>query len=1077
MRIDILGTLRVSNSDHEPITIRETKVREMLLWLLVSEGAVVSVDRLTELLWPHKLPKNPSASVHNKIWQLRRTLDEADPGSKDLVQAMSGGYRLDHDSVDIDAATFERMVHDSRQLGPENRAMALGDALALWRGPAFVDIADNVEAQSVASRLEELRLTALEDHAEARLALGEHHHVAADLDVHLRQHPHRERLRAAQMRALYRSGRQVQALDSFDELRVHLADELGIDPGPELVALRQAILEQNADITSAVMPRAKIATNLPAETSSLIGRTSTIARVRAHLDSSRLVTLTGVCGVGKTRVAIATAAGIADDYPDGVWLIELSQIDPKRDDPYEALVSLVSNVLDIQEEQSMRTQSPSPSRPPVTRLLDSVRRQRVLLLLDNCEHQIDQTTRLARLLLQAAPNLKILATSQEPLNVPGEIRYKVPPLELPAGEPDHLGETNEMPSAVELFVERTTAIAEDFALDLASAPAVHRICKRLDGIPLALELAATRVPTLGVDEVADRLEDRFALLSKGPRGAPARQQTLRAAIDWSWSLLTESERRILSRLAVHTGSFTLSSAEAVCADLQTESRADNFIDHISRLVERSLVAAKREPAGLRYSLFESIAEFCLEHLAQANELNETRTRHLHHQVELVSCLSTQLRGRDQAKALEQLNAESINVRSALEFAVRSGHSEEALTLANSMAWHWFLRGQLSEAVKALRLVLSSNDADRYPAARTSVMAWLAALSLRIGDDRRFLTECESIEQRSSEVHDRPTHAFTLWLLGFAQIGLGDQVASRRRIQRSHDEFREIGGQWGTAAALAALAAHAMLQSDFDEIEDYGRESYETFLKIGDSWGRLQALDSLAFISEVRGNYNGAVKLHAEGLAVAEDLGMWSEVALKRSGLGRIALLQGDLRRARELHESALTLAAKQGFTFGEQYAEVGLGMVSRREGGLDAAEAHFTRWLDWCREWQGHSGTTLLLAELGFIAELRGQIDVAETMHKEGYASAIESGDSRAVGLALEGLAGARAGAQYFEEAAELLGAAESLRAKAGAPLATGERGDVNRVNAIVRHKIGGNSAEISFLVTGSTRANQLRSG
>lgn len=1054
MRFDILGTLQVSTDDGAPIVVRESKVRTLLLQLLIADGAPVTVDRLIELLWPTKPPANPVASVHTKVWQLRRTLAGAEAGTQELVQSASSGYRLDRDAVDIDARLFEQMVRRARWDEPKERAQLLTEALALWRGPALADVADEPSAQPTVTRLEELRLTALEDHAETRLELGEHHLLVAELTDLLSQYPLRERLRAAQMRALYRSGQHAEALRSYDELRACLASDLGLDPGPELTALRQAMLEKDASLATPAAPTPRVRTNLPADVTSLIGRGPTIGHVRALLEAGRLVTLTGIGGVGKTRTALAAAAGLVTHYPDGVWLVEVSLLDADHEDSYDALVGLVADVLEVRDENPSGPLSPGQPLPLVARLAAALRSKQMLLVLDNCEHQVEHVAQLTQRLLRAAPGVRFLATSQESLGITGEQLWAVPPLDLPADEPDALIDTDDLPSAVQLFVTRATATAPGFTLDRTTAPAVHAICTRLDGIPLALELAATRVRALGVHEVADRLADRFALLSAGARGAPARQQTLRAAIDWSWDLLTDPERRILRRLAVHTGGFSLAAAEAVCTDTTADNGTGDVVHLLTRLVDRSLVAATTGPAGTRYSLAESIAAYCLEQLTP-DEDAATRTRHINFHIHNAQHALTQLRSHEQRHVLEHLSADTANIRSALDFATRTGRASDALNLVNSMAWHWFLRGQLSEALNSLTQALSTAGADQYPAEQTTAMAWHAGLRLRSGDGVDALADCEDILRRSAEVHDRPARASTLWFLGFAQIGFGDQEASRHRIRQALIDFRDLGDRWGIAAALAALAVHAVLHSDLTEIENNGHESSQLFRELGDGWGQMQAMDTLAFLSEVRGDYDDAVRLHHEGLTIAEDLGLWSEVSIKLSGLGRIALLQGDYPRARALHERAFSMAVEQGFTFGEQFAEVGLGLGTRREGDLDAAEQHLRRWLDWCWEWQGHNGAALLLAELGFIAEQRGQPDLAETLHKEGYAAATTSADPRTVALTLEGLAGARAGAHHHDEAAALLGAAAAARSAAGAPLADGERGDVQRVSAIVRQDLG----------------------
>ncbi|MGW6310550.1 ATP-binding protein, partial [Streptomyces niveus] len=426
----------------------------------------------------------------------------------------------------------------------------LAEALGLWRGEAFADFAGEPFALAEANRLAEARLTALEEQAEVRLELGEHAELAGELGGLVAAHPLRERLRAAHLRALYGAGRQTEALESFEELRRRLSDELGLEPGRELIALQQAVLRQ--DLTVANPARPAVVTNLPTPLTEIVGREEAAAGVRALLGAARLVTLTGPGGVGKTRLAVEVARRSAEAYPDGAWLVELAALAPSpgpRVDPdvVNAAAEAVMRALGIQETDG--DGSANGALSPAGRLGGALRDRRLLLVLDNCEHVVGPVAELTATLLPNAPGLTVLTTSQEPLAISGEQVWPVPPLPLP--------------SAVALFTAR--AGAHDADSTEAETAAVAELCRRLDGIPLALELAASRVRTIGVHGLVARLDDRFKLLAVGPRNAPDRQRTLRAVIDWSWGLLTAPERVVLRRLAVHSGSCALEAAEAVCA--------------------------------------------------------------------------------------------------------------------------------------------------------------------------------------------------------------------------------------------------------------------------------------------------------------------------------------------------------------------------------------------------------------------------------------------------------------------------------------------------------------------------------
>ncbi|NUR88439.1 MAG: AfsR/SARP family transcriptional regulator, partial [Nonomuraea sp.] len=686
MRFGVLGPLAVWTDAGELVTIPGLKVRALLVDLLVHEGHPVSVDRLVEDLWGAEPPGNPAGALQVRVSQLRKALEDAEPGGKNLVVSRAPGYLLRADPGALDAVRFAELLAGAEAAdSPRARAGLLADALALWRGAAYADFADEEYTRSAIVRLEEQRLTALELHAETRLELGEHGLLVGELGDLVARHPLRERLRAVHMRALYRAGRQGEALASFGELRERLADELGLDPGPDLMALHQAILGQDPALS---LPAERPTTNLPAPVSKLVGRDEALAEICALAESERLVTLTGTGGVGKTRLALEAAHRLLDAYQDGAWFVALDQA---THSPAEAIMA----ALDIRED---------PSGGDVhERLAAALRPRRALLVLDNCEHVVERVAELAELLLRAAPHLSVLATSREPLGVYGEVLWSVPPLDLPTGT-----ELTEMArsDAVRLFVARAAASARGFALEAGNAQAVAQLCRRLDGIPLALELAATRVRALGVQGVVARLDDRFKLLASGRRGAPARQQTLMAVIDWSWDLLSDEERVVLRRLAVHADGCTLESAESVCGDPGLD-----VLDLLARLVDRSLVVVVEGAGGVRYRLLESVSEYCAGRLADAGELAAVRRAHLSHYLDLAVRAEPELYGRDQREWLLRLDAESANLRAALDTAAAENDAASALRLVNALAWYWYLRGRLAEGRRSLGAALAVAGAD------------------------------------------------------------------------------------------------------------------------------------------------------------------------------------------------------------------------------------------------------------------------------------------------------------------------------------------------------------------------------
>ncbi|MFF8312118.1 AfsR/SARP family transcriptional regulator [Streptomyces lydicus] len=1058
MQFRVLAPLEVRSTDGRSAPVPEKKVRALLAALLAHHGRPVSADRLVEHLWGARPPANPTASLQSKVSQLRRALDTAEPGARKLVAAAPPGYRLDVAADALDAGRFTALTTRAYAAADaRERAGLLAAALDLWHGPAFAGFADGDLIRPVAESLEEQRLTALEERAAARLELGEHAPLTGELAALAARHPLRERLRALQLTALYRAGRQSEALTAYGEIRALLAEELGVDPGPELAAAHRAILRQEpweqrepgggavardggraqgAVGTTPARPR----TNLPAPLTALLGRQDAVRQVEQALTDHRLLTLTGPGGVGKTRLALETAGRLGGTFPDGVWLVELAALS-RPDDPARGrdtrctaaeLAETVLAVLGIREGAA--------GGPVAERLIGAVRGKRLLLVLDNCEHVIDAAAEVTAALLAAAPHLRTLVTSREPLGLPGEAVWAVPPLE-PAG-------------AVELFAARATAADPTFALDAGTTPVVAEICRRLDGIPLALELAATRVRALGVRELNARLDDRFRLLGAGRRGAPARQQTLRAVLDWSWELLPAPERTVLRRLAVQADGCTLRAAETVCAG--DGVRQDEVLDLLARLVDRSLVTVARTAHEPRYRLLETVAAYCLERLAEAGELPAVRRRHHRYYTELAEGAEPLLYGAGQHEWLARLDAEAANLRAALDGSIREGAADRALRLVNALAWYWFLRGRLAEAGRSLEAALAAGEAaaGSVPESRRlRAAAWQVGMGSLAGGDADPVARAAAVLQRY-EAHGEPRErAWAQWFLGYAQVGLGDPVAAAARLDRSLAAFRALGDRWGTAACLSSRAqgTRGHLAARRRDAE----ESAALFGELGDGWGQLQAAEALGAMAEITGDYARAARLHEDGLRIAEELGLWIQASYKLTGLGRIALLTGDLARARDCHERGLRLAAEQSHRRGEMFAECGLALGARKEGRLDEAEARLRPWLEWCRGRDGDPGTAFALAELGFVAELRGDTGAARRLHLDGFEAARATGDPRAVALALEGLAGVQAQAGRFVSAARLLGAAAALRAAAGAPRPAAEGGDVARSTAAARRGLG----------------------
>ncbi|MGP3937772.1 BTAD domain-containing putative transcriptional regulator [Nonomuraea sp. KM88] len=1043
MRFGVLGQVQVWTAGGEPVPVPETKVRALLADLLAHQKRLLSIDQLIDDLWGDELPANPTSALQLKVSRLRHALEQAEAGGGELVVSQPPGYLLKGTS---DADTFIELTSEAQGIkDPRARVAMLAEALDLWRGPAFADFADEGFARRAAHRLEEQRLAALEEQAEARLELGEHTLLAAELSDLVERHPVRERLRALQMRALYRAGRQSDALAGYAQLREHLAEELGLDPSPELVALHQAILEQDPALSppSQTDSPARPWTNLPASLTGLVGRERAVDEVRSLMGNRRLVTLTGPGGVGKTRLALEIAGRSIGRYPDGVWLVELAGHFRDATSPEVTMVAhRVAAIIGVRDDMLS-------DRGPVSScdlLAGALRTKRLLLILDNCEHIVDPVARLVEQLIRAGSELRFLATSREPLALTGETVWPVPPLTLPDPSTDLCPAVLAQNSAVQLFIERVTAAMPSFTLDAGNSPHVAQLCRRLDGIPLALELAATRTPAIGVRELVSRLDDRFRLLATGRRDAPERQQTLRALIDWSWDLLTEPERVVLRRLAIHAGGCTLTAAERTCSGAGIDH--GNVVEILARLIDRSLIMMADTPNGPRYRLLETVEGYCLQRLREAGEFGDVRRRFHCYYLSLAQSAEPHLRGHEQRKWLDCLDRETANLHSALDGMVRQGDAAGSLELVSALVWYWFLRGRLNHARDWLDRALTA-DGEAPTHLRATVRVWRECIELLTEGNVGHEARVRAAEQAFEEIENPRERARAQWFLGHAlYTSISDLPTSADLVRRALATFSQIDDRWGTAAALSTATHHAMVHGDLRAIEEYGDQSSQLFSELGDRWGQLQIVGPLAYHAEALGDYERATRLHSEGRRIAENLELWSDVSDRIMHLGRIALLRRDFAQSRDRHERARSVAIEHRYERGEYHYEVGLALIERREGQLELAEERLHRLLQRQQNAASVQGRALLLAELGFIAEQRGDGETALSRHLQGLVAARATDNLRAIALALEGLAGAHTLLGRCDETARLLGTADAARRSAGVPLPPAERADVDRSTA-----------------------------
>jgi predicted ATPase/DNA-binding SARP family transcriptional activator len=830
----ILGPLEVL-AGGQLLPLGGAKQRAVLALLLVHANEPVSPDRLIDALWDERPPATAKTALQGYVTQLRRLLE---PSRKrravgEVLVTTPAGYVLHVAEGALDRSRFESLAakgHAALVAGrPVQAAELCRSALALRRGPALAEFAYETWAQSEAERLAELRLVSLEERIESELELGHHAELVGELEALVAEYPLRERPCALLMLALYRAGRQAEALEAYQEARSALVDELGIDPSPELRELQAAMLRQDETLTVpaavAIPP-----TNLPAPPTPLVGRERELNETAALLmrPDVRLLTLTGAGGSGKTRLALELAEQAVKRFPDGVFLCELASVN----DPALAL-SAIAQTLGLKEAGTVTL---------LEQLQGELKERELLLVLDNLEQVLDVGQSLAALLV-SCPALRLLTTSREPLHLRAEHEYPVGPLDT------H--------KAYELFVQRARAVRPHFSGD----GRVEQICLHLDCMPLAIELAAARVRVLSANEILERLEDHQAisLLAGGPRDLPERQQTLRATLEWSHSLLVRREQRVFARLAVFEGGFSLDAAREVCgADLET----------LASLHDKNLLAKRSQGDSDRFAMLETVRDFALECLDESSERDRVSRAHAEYFLALVEAGDPEIRaGHDVPFWLARFDDEHSNLVGALAYARSKGESELELRVAASVARFWFLRGRLSDGRAFLEGALRRASA-APPATRAKAFNGTGALAMAQGDysaARGFFEEALLLLR---QIGDRPAAARMLSNLGSIEAMAGAPDAALPLHEEAVTLLRELGEVGVLAAVLNNLASVLIDTREFARAAAVAAESAELHRQAGDDEGLTVALLNRGYAEVEEGNRRQAAETFAESLRVA-----------------------------------------------------------------------------------------------------------------------------------------------------------------------------------------------------------------
>jgi predicted ATPase/DNA-binding SARP family transcriptional activator len=943
VRVALLGPFEVHNDTGDRLAVAGSRLRDLIARLALAGGRPVSTSALAEAVWADDPPADLANALQTLVSRARRAL-----GGAAAVEQSAAGYRLAVFPDDVDALRFERLVSSGD----------IEEALGLWRGAALDDVGEF--AAPYAQRLTDLRLDATLGWLSGELEAGRGASHVAEVEALAAENPLNETVTALLMRTLAAAGRQAEALAAYERLRARLAEDLGIDPGPRLREVHLEVLRGKLDPATPADGHGGHATrrtNLRAQFTSFVGREDEVSRVGKALAGYRLVTLVGPGGAGKTRLATevaariaaggahdiasggagdtasgdgdgtagggdgtaggsegtagrgdGTAAGVGGLAPDGVWMAELASVTDAADVPQAVLGSVGLREARIMLDGTHRI----TTRDAQTRLIDGLAEARALLVLDNCEHLIDACAHLADTLLAHSPGLRIVATSREPLGIVGESLLVVPPLE--------------QDPAVRLFADRAVAVSPGFTLDEDTLPLVAEIARRLDGLPLAIELAAARLRTLPLAEISRRLDDRFRLLTGGSRTALPRHRTLRAVVEWSWDLLTPAERLLAERFSVFPAGATPEAVAAVCGQSDTD-------ELLSSLVDKSLL--QPVDGGARLRMLETIREYGAEKLADRAEVGEVRRRHAAYYADLMAEAAPWLLTRDQLSWLKAVAADRDNILAALHYWCDVQDAAHAIALAVSVSGLAFLLGDHAEIGELIgQAVAVPGEAD--PDLRTMADA-LHAMTLLIQSGPHSQADYGGFPSLADQIDalDFEKNPLTALLRPAYAMFTQDNERARRYI----DEALASRDEWVVAATWMMSAAIAENSGDIDTLRTASAQALERFRAIGERWGLATVLRLVAGIRVLDGDLDGAVAASAESDRLLREMGSRDDESQRPLQLANIAARRGDLAAAREFYRSALAIAESGGPGMDAAMVSSGYAMFEVAVGNVELARS------------------------------------------------------------------------------------------------------------------------------------------
>jgi predicted ATPase/DNA-binding SARP family transcriptional activator/DNA-binding CsgD family transcriptional regulator len=894
VRIRLLGGFSVSvgSRNIEEDAWRLRKAANLVKLLVLSSGHRMHREQMIDMLWPDLGRRAASNNLRGVIHAARRTL-EPDPVTATRYLSVQGEQIVlcPEDQLWVDVEAFEEAAAAARR---SKDPAAYRAAIELYSGELLPE--DRYEEWA-----EDRRREFSETYSSLWLGLAwayeEREDYGSALDAHRKVtwgEPTNEEAHAGLMRLHALSGRKADALRQYELLEEAISQGLGTAPSASTRALREEIASGRFPPEAAwslSLPSKEVSEpprhNLPVPRTSFVGRGRELTEIKRTLAMTRLLTLTGTGGSGKTRLALSVATDLAGAYPEGAWLVELAGLSEP-----ELVPQAVAGLLGVREQ---------PGRTLVESVADSLREQRALLILDNCEHLVDAAARLVDFLLASSSHLKVLATSREPLGVEGEVLFSVPPLSVPPGLPSDPGVIGSHDS-VRLFLERTRMRLPDFSFTRENAAAVAEVCRKLEGIPLAIELAAARMGVLAANQVAEKLEDSLGLLSTGPRTASPRQRTMRAAIGWSHRLLSEGEKQLFAGLSTFSGGFTLEAAEAVCPGGAVEEGEVLYL--VSGLVDKSLVVVETTAeARVHYRMLEPVRQYAQERLEEGGEAEAIRRRHAAFFLELAERAEPQLKGPGQVEWLKLLEEDNDNLRTAMAWLLEKGDYEAAVRMAHALWIFWMIHGHQGEGRLWIEEALAKGK-------MLTTHAQAKALSVQfstyygLGNPERMEQIAEEAAALFRQVGDKLGLAYVLACLATVKLQLGDAERAIALFEEALDLGRELGDMWGVSGGLGHLGSIYLGRGDYEQARHYFQEGLALSRQIGNNLAASTALYGLALAAQGQGDHERAAGLYTEGLKSSAESGDKANIAYCLEGLAQVASAQQETERAALLFGAA-----------------------------------------------------------------------------------------------------------------------------------------------------------------------------